>query len=78
MRAEEISGGGPVLVRYRHRAIGPADIARSRRTIAAGEFRGRVGLSQRLCRTWNWRQAHGALSEYACPDLLLRLEQLPP
>src|SRR5438552_503662 len=75
MGAEELGGGGPVLVRYRQRAIGPGELGFIRTTIAAGEFRGRVELSRIICEAWNWRQANGALSDYACRDLLLRLEQ---
>lgn len=75
MSAEGLSGGGPVLVRYRNRAIGAAEIEFIRTTIAAGNFSGRVEFSRLICRAWDWRQSNGALSEYACRDLLLRLEQ---
>ena len=73
----------PVLVRYRTRAIGPAELAFIRATIAAHAARGRTRISQVLCEAWEWRQPNGALKEYACRDLLLRLEewghlQLPP
>lgn len=75
MRAEELGGAGPVLVRYRNRAIGVRELESIRATIAAGNFSGRVELSRIICGAWDWRQANGALSEYACRDLLLRLEQ---
>jgi len=75
MSAEGLSGGGPVLVRYRNRASGAAEIEFIRTTIAAGNFSGRVELSRLICRAWDWRQRNGALSEYACRDLLLRLEE---
>ena len=73
----------PVLVRYRTRAIGPADLAFIRATIAAHAPEGRTRISQRLCAAWGWRQPNGALKECACRDLLLRLEEwgyltLPP
>ncbi len=73
----------PVLVRYRARAIGPADLAFIRATVAEHAARGRTRISQVLCEAWNWRQPNGALKEYACRDLLLRLEEwgylrLPP
>ena len=73
----------PVLFRYRTRCIGPADLAFIRATIAAHAAEGRTRISQRLCAAWDWRQPNGALKEYACRDLLLRLEergylQLPP
>ena len=75
MGVEEVDGAGPVLVRYRNRAIGTREIEFIRSTIATGTFSGRVELSRVICRAWEWRQANGALSEYACRDLLLRLEQ---
>ena len=73
--AEELGGAGPVLVRYRNRAIGARELEFIRTTIAAGDFSGRVELSRLICRAWEWRQANGALSAYACRDLLLRLEE---
>jgi len=75
MSAGELGGGGPVLVRYRNRAIGARELEFIRTTIGAGNFSGRVELSRIICRAWDWRQANGALSEYACRDLLLRLEE---
>ena len=75
MRAGDVGGAGPVLVRYRNRAIGARELEFIRATIAAGSFSGRVELSRIICRAWEWRQANGALSEYACRDLLLRLEE---
>lgn len=79
----ESAGAEAVVVRYRNRAIGARELEFLRATIAAGSFDGRVELSRIICRAWNWRQANGALSEYACRDLLLRLEEwghivLPP
>lgn len=73
----------PVLLRYRGRAIGPGDLAFIRATIAAHAGDGRTRISQSLCEAWDWRQRNGRLKEYACRDLLLRLEergylQLPP
>ena len=73
----------PVLVRYRTRAIGPAELAFIRATIAAHAAEGRTRISQILCEAWGWRQPNGALKAYACRDLLLRLEErgyltLPP
>jgi len=73
----------PILLRYRTRAIGPAELAFIRATIAAHAGRGRSRISRVLCEAWNWRQPNGTLKEYACRDLLLRLEergylQLPP
>jgi hypothetical protein len=64
-----------VLVRYRKREIGARELEFIRGTIASGTFGGRVELSRIICQAWNWRQANGALSECACRDLLLRLEE---
>jgi len=72
---EELGGAGPVLVRYRNRAIGARELEFIRAAITAGNFSGRVELSRIICRAWDWRQANGELSEYACRDLLLRLEE---
>src|SRR5574341_2415441 len=63
----------PILLRYRTRTIGPAELALIRATIAAHAAAGRTRISQVLCAIWDWRQPNGALKEYACRDLLLRL-----
>ena len=73
----------PILLRYRARTIGPAELAAIRATIAAHAAAGRTRISQILCAAWDWRQPNGHLKEYACRDLLLRLEErghitLPP
>jgi len=73
----------PVLLRYRTRWIGPAELAVIRATIAAHAAAGRSQIARLLCAAWDWRQPNGALKEYACRDLLLRLEErgyltLPP
>jgi hypothetical protein len=73
----------PVLLRYRRRCIGPAELAFIRATLTAHAAEGRTRISQRLCTAWDWRQPNGQLKEYACRDLLLRLEErgyltLPP
>lgn len=78
MDAAELGGEGTceaVLVRYRKRELGARELEFIRSTIATGAFSGRVELSRIICQAWNWRQANGALSEYACRDLLLRLEE---
>lgn len=72
-----------VLLRYRTRTVGPAELAFIRGTIVAHAAAGRSRISRVLCEAWQWRQPNGALKEYACRDLLLRLEergylQLPP
>lgn len=73
----------PVLVRYRNRDIKRSDIDRIRSLIEADFDKGRTRISQILCEEWNWKQPSGRLKEYACRDLLLRLEEwghikLPP
>jgi hypothetical protein len=73
----------PILLRYRARTIGPADLAVIRATIATHAAEGRTRISQVLCEAWDWRHPTGQLKEYACRDLLLRLEErgyvtLPP
>ena len=73
----------PILFRYRARTIGPAELAVIRATIATHAADGRTRISQLLCAAWDWRHPTGALKEYACRDLLLRLEErgyitLPP
>lgn len=73
----------PILLRYWARTIGPAELAVIRDTIAAHAAEGRTRISQILCAVWDWRQPNGAFKEYACRDLLLRLEErgyvrLPP
>lgn len=72
-----------VLVRYRNRAITDNDIAFIREQIAIHPGQGRTALSVLLCELWDWRAPGGKLKEYACRDLLLRLEEwghikLPP
>lgn len=72
-----------VLVRYRNREIRPSDLAFIESMMAANPGMGRTPLSRLLCSAWNWRQPGGGLKEYACRDLLLRLEEwghikLPP
>jgi len=71
------------LVRYRNRVIFASDIAHITELIGANPGTGRTSLSRLLCEQWNWRSPSGTLKEYACRDLLLRLEEwghlkLPP
>jgi hypothetical protein len=63
-----------VLLRYRNREITAADLAFLREQ-CAGPWTRRGDLAQAICRAWDWRQPNGSLSEYACCDLLLRLEE---
>jgi len=77
----EASDGEAVILRYRNREITAGILEFLRQRCASCATRGQV--VQEVCRAWNWRQANGAPSAYACVDLLLRLEewgflQLPP
>ena len=62
-----------VLLRYRNREVTAADLEFLRTQCA--QWASRVDLTQAICQAWNWRQANGSLSMYACSDLLLRLEE---
>lgn len=73
----------PVIVRYRNREIRAQDIAFIQSMIETHPGMGRTPLSRLLCTSWDWRGPGGALKQYACRDLLLRLEEwghlrLPP
>ena len=62
------------LLRFRNRDIGPREPEFLRATIAAGNWRTVSDLSRIVCEAWTWRQRNGGWSEFACRDLLLRLE----
>jgi Domain of unknown function (DUF4338) len=69
--------------KYRGRIFNLADIESIRRLIAANPGASRWALSRKLCETWNWKQANGALRDVVCRGLLLMLErsgeiELPP
>jgi hypothetical protein len=80
--------GDTIVLRYRGRNVRAEDLETIRAEIARaataqGAARGRSAIARRLCEGWDWRQANGALTEYAARDLLLRLEEaghirLPP
>jgi hypothetical protein len=74
MALSEIVDKQTVLLRYRNREITAADLEFLRQQCAASWAR-RVDLMRAICQAWNWRQANGSLSEYACTDLLLRMEE---
>jgi hypothetical protein len=65
----------PVLLRYRNREIRAADLDSLRLLLAQHGQVGRKAFPRMVCQAWGWRQANGALSECACRDLLLHLEQ---
>lgn len=77
------TAAAPVLVRYRNRALGEAELSFIREQIRSDTSRTRPQLARAICTAWEWRQPNGSLSEYACRDLLLRLQEwghieLPP
>jgi Domain of unknown function (DUF4338) len=70
-------------LRYRGREITAADILYIRELVASSPSDSRRTLSKKLCETWGWRQANGALRDMVCRGLLLMLERageiaLPP
>lgn len=74
MAPDESVAKQTVLLRYRNREVTAADLEFLRQQ-CAGSWTRRVDLARAICRAWNWRQANGSLSEYACYDLLLRLTE---
>lgn len=75
--------GERVLYKYRNRSLTHSDLEEIRSVTAEHYGRGRSYISRVLCERWDWRQENGRYKEYACRDLLLRLEErgyleLPP
>src|SRR3954468_12842837 len=73
----------PAEWRYRGRALRAEDILFIRQFIAANPSMSRRKLSAKLCETWQWKQANGALRDMVCRGLLLMLHrageiELPP
>ena len=60
---------------YRHRVITDADLVFIRQLIAAHPESSRWGLSKKLCESWNWVQANGALRDMLCRGLMLMLHR---
>jgi hypothetical protein len=74
--------GNQVILTYRNRQIEQADVA-FLSEMCGRTWATRTDLVRAVCEAWNWTQANGDLSQYACADLMLRLEergflQLPP
>lgn len=74
MAPDELVDRQAVLLRYRNREITVADLEFLRQQCAR-PWTTRGDLRRAICQAWNWRQANGSLSEYACWDLLLRLQE---
>jgi Domain of unknown function (DUF4338) len=62
-------------LRYRGRAIEEEDILYIRLLIDRHPKESRRKLSVRVCETWQWRQANGALRDMVCRGMLLMLER---
>jgi len=62
-------------LRYRGRLISSEDILYIRELITAGPHQSRRTLSKKLCETWGWRQANGALCDMICRGLLVMLDR---
>jgi Domain of unknown function (DUF4338) len=65
----------PVEWQYRGRVVTPEDIVFLRQFIAEHSGLSRRKLSEKLCETWDWRQANGALRDMVCRGLLLMLHR---
>lgn len=79
MERGEASG---VVLRYRNRDLTAGDVD-FLKTESARRWASRADFVRRVCEAWDWRQANGAFSLFACSDLLLRLAErgwlsLPP
>jgi hypothetical protein len=64
-----------LVVRYRGREIGTADVTSIRELIAANPDMSRRALSVALCEAWNWKQENGAPRDAVCRGLLLALQR---
>ena len=60
---------------YRHRVIIDDDLVFIRKLIAEHPGSSRRDLSVKLCRSWNWVQANGALRDMVCRGLMLMLHR---
>jgi hypothetical protein len=72
-----------IIATYRGRSVTESDLAVIKEIIAAHPEGSRRFISQQVCRTWEWRQANGALKDMVCRSLLLLLQsegfiKLPP
>jgi hypothetical protein len=72
-----------VVLRYRGRDFDEDDAAFVRDLVGRHPGLSRRGLSQELCRAWDWRQENGALRDMVCRGLMLALHraghvELPP
>jgi hypothetical protein len=64
-----------VILTYRGRTVTDADVAFLRQLIAEHPTLHRRGISQEVCRAWDWRQPNGVLKEGVCRSLMLQLHR---
>jgi hypothetical protein len=64
-----------VILTYRGRSVTDADVAFLRTLIAEHPAMPRRGISQEVCRAWDWRQTNGVLKDGVCRGLLLALHR---
>ncbi len=64
-----------VQYKYRGRVITPEDITFLRQFIAEHSNLSRRRLSAKVCESWDWKQANGALRDMVCRGLLLMLHR---
>lgn len=63
------------ILKYRGRVVTDADVAFIQQLIAAHPTLSRRGLSQELCRAWNWKQPNGHPRDMVCRGLMLALHR---
>jgi hypothetical protein len=64
-----------IVLRYRGRAVGPADIAFLRELIAQNPGLSRRRLSVNVCEAWGWVQPNGQPCDMVCRSLMLLLHR---
>jgi hypothetical protein len=64
-----------VLLQFRGRVIGPAEVAFLRELIARHPELSRRRLSVKVCEAWNWIQPNGQPRDMVCRSLLLALHR---
>ena len=64
-----------ILLRYRNRDIDEHAIAEVREVVTRTCGLPRAEIALAVCREWGWRKVGGGWAEYACADLLRKLER---
>lgn len=70
-----MAGKPGVLLRYRGRDLGPAEVAFIQDLIVRNPSASRLRLSQLLCEAWGWKQPNGNLCDVVCRGLMLALHR---